>query len=612
MISDFNVSENKEDIISTKDNVQFQMTTSNNQKNNSNKNMSTIDLGDCEDELKRVYDIDKSLPLIIFKIDYFSPDSLIPIIGYEIYHPLNKTKLDLKYCEDILIKLNIPVTIDEENLFKYDPNSEFYNDNCFSYTTENGTDIILNDRKQEFSDNKLSLCENNCNYTGYDEGSKQSSCDCNIKNKMDTISELLNKPIELSNQFESEDSTSISGSSNIVSIKCTKALFSKDGLKNNISSYILLIFIAHLLLSIILFIKCGYRLLVNDINDIIKEKENIKKQMTNNNQLTNSKNKSSSKKGTKKSIKNKINFPPKKVSLNFVNNMKISSKHNKRNKNSSSLIGLSHKSKAINKIKKLNRKNIKAKNIITKNKNDKNITALQKTNNMVKITYNDYELNSSDYRIALLYDKRTCFQYYLYLIKVKNPIIFSFCPIKDYNSMIIKSCIFSISFSIYYAINFAFFNDEIIHNIYEVGGKYDIIYFIPKIAISFAASYYITTIIKIIFLSERNIIQVRNQSTPSLAYTISDKVKKNLIIKYIIFFILGLIFLVFFWILLSSFGAVDPNTQLFIFKNTLISFAMSFIYPFFINIFPSILRTYSLGSKNSECLYKVSKFLQIL
>ena len=100
---------------------------------------------------------------------------------------------------------------------------------------------------------------------------------------------VLNKPIELSNYFGTEESTSSSGSSNIVSIKCTKALFSKDALKNNISSYILLIFIAHLLLSIILFMKCGYPLLVNDINAIIKEKEKIKKQMTNNNLLTNSK-----------------------------------------------------------------------------------------------------------------------------------------------------------------------------------------------------------------------------------------------------------------------------------------------------------------------------------
>ena len=230
----------------------------------------------------------------------------------------------------------------------------------------------------------------------------------------------------------------------------------------------------------------------------------------------------------------------------------------------------------------------------------------------MEITYNDFELNSFDYIKAVLYDKRTCFQYYLSLVKRKNLIIFSFCPIKDYNSIIIKSCIFSISFSIYYAINFAFFNDEIMHDIYEVGGKYDIIYFIPMIVISFAASYYITIIIKIIFLSERNIIQVRKELTASFAENISDKVKKNLVIKYVIFFILGLIFLGFFWMLLSSFGAVYPNTQMFIFKNTLISFAISLIYPFFIVIFPCFFRMCSLKSNNSECMYKVSKFLQML
>ena len=76
-------------------------------------------------KLKKIYDIDDCLPLIIFKIDYYSDDTLIPIVGYEIYHPLNKSKLDLKYCEDILINLNIPVDIVESKLYKYDPNSEF-------------------------------------------------------------------------------------------------------------------------------------------------------------------------------------------------------------------------------------------------------------------------------------------------------------------------------------------------------------------------------------------------------------------------------------------------------------------------------------------------------
>jgi len=282
LIEGFNVSEQKEDIIEEKDNITFQMTTSDHQRNNRNKNMSTINLGGCEEKLKNIYGIDDSLPLIIFKIDYFSPDTLIPIIGYEIYHPLNKSKLDLKHCEDELIKLNIPVNIDEDKLFKYDPTSEFYTDNCFSYTTENGIDIILNDRKQEFSDNNLSLCQNDCNYTGYNTDNKQSSCNCNVKNKIDLISDIIENPNKLPNNFDNEESSSSSGSSNIVSIKCTKALFSKEGLKNNISSYIILIFIAHFLLCIIFFIKCGYKMLEQIIREILKEKENIHKEKNKN------------------------------------------------------------------------------------------------------------------------------------------------------------------------------------------------------------------------------------------------------------------------------------------------------------------------------------------
>ena len=252
--------------------------------------------------------------------------------------------------------------------------------------------------------------------------------------------------------------------------------------------------------------------------------------------------------------------------------------------------------------------------INTTNIKNKKPPLIEKSNKTIKISFNDYELNSLDYSNAKIYDKRTCGEYYLALLKTKNAIIFSFCPRNDYNSIIIRSDIFSLSFSIYYAINFAFFTDEIMHKIYEDGGKYDIVYFMPKIVISFFVAYYITILIKIIFLSERNINQVRQQTSSSIAYNIADKVKKNLVIKYTIFFILGIVFLVFFWMLLSSFGAVYPNTQMFIFKNALISFAISLVYPFFTNIFPSILRMCSLNSnkKDNECIYKLSKFLQIL
>ena len=315
-----------------------------------------------------------------------------------------------------------------------------------------------------------------------------------------------------------------------------------------------------------------------------------------------------------------IHFPPRRYtllcSLNFINNPLTQKRKINFKQDSSFLrsgnkrLGLNRRNLYLNKNKKNSSKNL----LSTNTKSIKNSSAFQTMNKKVMLKYNDFELNSFTYGKAILNDKRTCCQYYFSLIKKKNAILFSFCPRKDYNSFIIRSCIFSLSFSIYYAINFAFFTDNIMHKIYEDGGKYDIFYFLPIISICSLASYYCTAFIKFIFLSEGNISQVRKQPTLSLAYKTSNKVKKNLIIKYIIFFSFGIIFLVFFWMLLSSFGAVYSNTQMFIIKNTLISFAMSLFYPIFINILPCMFRMCSLKTKpkNHGCVYRISKFLQIL
>ena len=183
-------------------NAKLYLLNLNNQNNNSFGNMSIIDLGECEKELKDIYKINQSLSLIMLKIEYYLNDSLIPIIGYEVYEPNNLTLLNLSLCNSSDIYLYIPVKIDENNLFKYDPNSKYYTSKCFSYTTEDGTDIILKDRQKEFSDKNLSLCENKCNHMGYDSINKQSSCFCKMKNEIEKLSEIMNNPNKLSNEFE--------------------------------------------------------------------------------------------------------------------------------------------------------------------------------------------------------------------------------------------------------------------------------------------------------------------------------------------------------------------------------------------------------------------------
>ena len=78
------------------------------------------------------------------------------------------------------MNINIPVTLNEEEIFKYDPKSEYYTDDCNPYTTENGTDILLSDRQNEFINNNMSLCESGCEFEKYDAEKKMVMCKCEL------------------------------------------------------------------------------------------------------------------------------------------------------------------------------------------------------------------------------------------------------------------------------------------------------------------------------------------------------------------------------------------------------------------------------------------------
>ena len=609
----------EEDLVFQTEDTTYQVTTTDNQNNNEYKNISTVKLGDCEDRLKNIYGINANQSLIIFKIDYYSPGLLIPIIGYEIFHPENKSKLDLNYCKDILIELNIPVTIDEENLFKYDPNSEYYKDECIPSTSENGTDIILNDRQNEYNTNNLSLCQNNCTFSGYDTETKKAICDCEIKTKINLISEIIDdKNILSANNFTSNDDSS----SNVITMKCIYTLFTKKGLKNNIGSYILILNIAIFLVSSILFYKVGYPVLENDIRIIIIEKENIINNKNNkkfyNGQKFSKKKKSKIKKKKigKKGKKNTnifdINFPPKK-------RFSIPKQRKSCIKQSDSISQSKLELKDIQVVINLEKRRKSCFNKNTKLKNKKFLEKIEKESNDAPkdveiINYNEYELNTLNYKEALLYDKRKFSEYYISFLKSKQLVLFAFFPVKDYNITLVKVNIFFLSFSIYYAINALFFNESTIHKIYEDGGSYNFIYLLPKILFSFVISHFFSSVIKNIFLSERNIVEIKKAKLLNDSKDKIEEVKKCLTIKYIIFYVSGILFLIFFWYYLSSFGAVYQNSQRILIKNTIISFAISLIYPFIINIIPSILRKISLKDTNSnrECLFKISRIIQYI
>ena len=629
----------KNDLIQKSHDTIYQITSTNNQNNNDYDDISTIQLGECETILRQIYHIKDGLSLIIFKIDYFLPGISIPVIGYDIFHPENRSKLDLSYCKDSIVNFNLPVNIKNGELFKYDPNNEYYTDECFPYTTENGTDIILNDRHDEYNTNNLSLCENNCSFTAFDENTKKAKCDCHIKSKDFVISELVNDKNILSN-YDFNDKNS---SSNFVSMKCFYTLFSKEGMSNNIGNFILLSIIVIFAILLILFYKVGYELLTTEINTIIEEGQkielnnNLKKDINNDNNIYNrnkAKKKERNKNMKRKSEKIVIRHSKKKFSKKSENNQTDKVVNNPNLKNSGKDSTKIIKKKIVKKFKIKKKKksmennnqtdlvsiynNFKSSKIDLINFNRREKRSISMKNDPIKIennqidgTYNDYELFSFSYKDALIYDKRTFFEYYISLIRTKHPIIFSFIPMKDYNSILIKISLFLLFFAITYTINALFFTEKKIHKIYENGGIYNYSFFLPEILCSFILSHLLYNILRAVSLSEKNIVDIKNNIQNDKKI---KQIKKLIELKYIFFYVIGLIFLFFFWYYLSSFCAVFKNSQIYLIKNTLLSLLFSLIYPLFINIVPCTFRLISLKdlNKNKECLYKSSKFIYII
>ena len=83
------------DLIVSDYNMTFQITSSYNQNNIGNSNLSSIILGECEGILKDYYKLNEKDNLTILKIEKYEEGFLIPVIEYEVYNLRIKMKLDL-------------------------------------------------------------------------------------------------------------------------------------------------------------------------------------------------------------------------------------------------------------------------------------------------------------------------------------------------------------------------------------------------------------------------------------------------------------------------------------------------------------------------------------
>jgi hypothetical protein len=398
-------------------------------------------------------------------------------------------------------------------------------------------------------------------------------------------------------------------------------LFQKANLIYNIGFYIILFIIIIFCIGAIIFIFKGYSLLVQKIDIIIKTNHLLKTRILKSQNNMN-KRKKSKKKKKKKNKSKKENNPP----IKRVKN-KNRSRIEKNNRKD-----LSNEAKSIQKLNSKNNESL-VKNInIEKGKIKKNIKRRNSKNNTINksklvtdVPYskknilnktakflNDYELNRLQYKEAIKYDKRTYVQYYWSLLKKGNLFLFSFMPNNDYNSMVIKICLFFFSFGLYYTVNALFFTDSTMNKIYEDNGEYDFIYQIPKIIYSNLICTVINLIVRILSLSEKDILTIKIMQKEANLEKKVQSIKNCLKIKFFFYYLFSFMFLFIFLFYTSCFCAVYRNTQLYLIKDTLISFSLSLLYPLGYYLIPGLFRLPALKKMNWNCIYKISLLLQSL
>ena len=667
VIQNYNISSREEMKYEGKDNFFFQVTNSRNEldilkgKINRTNKLSIIDLGECENLLKRQYEINENISLIIMKFEKVTNYSSERTIQYEVYEPYTKKKLNLSICSNVTIGLYVPVVLSEKikNLYYdlkdlgydlFDINSPFYQDICTPYKSSDGTDVTLNDRVNYFYNNNETTCQSNCKFSDYLMESQYVKCDCDI-----TSSEInIQETEKFSAKSIYQSFFSVLKYSNYKVLKCAKLTFTINSLTINIGSILSIIYFLIFFVFFIIYILKGIAQLKTELTKSFSENSkkknfdkilNIKDLIGNKNFKEKNQNRINSdeimkeyeklnvtkylkESKYKQNIKAKNNqqdifilrtakrkkkrvqrivftYPPKKTFIEFKekgldskNKLNLS---NRKSDNNSNIL-ITNKGSSPNASNKSG--------IINKNKDiNKQIFDIMNINNQEREEINSYELNNIEYNVAKEIDKRNFLEIYWSLLKREHLIIFTFITKDDHNIAFIKYSRFIFLLCTNMAMNVFFFADETMHKMFLDYGKYNFIQQIPQIVYSTIISKLIEIFLCYLSLTDKHYYQIKDCIKISKSSMIG--IMKCIQIKIGFFFGFTTLMFIFYWYLITCFCAVYQNTQIAFIKDSLLSFLLDNLIPFGIYLIPSLLRIISLKSKKFrfECVYNLSNVI---
>jgi hypothetical protein len=599
-----------------------------------------------------------NIPNNYFIIRHNSADSQIKLI--------NSKSFDFSFCnkEPILLedeikleelKYNSTNDNDSINLDKvlygrkygidlFDPYSDFFNDICFKFTSEKGSDVTLESRVEDYYQN-ITLCDEkeNSHYLGYNysEDNDIITYRCAFgfyKSENEKSSNL--------DLIDSEIKTYVSVS-NLKVITCYKKFLNlKDLIKNYGGSICILVIIIQFI-CFLLFCFLGIKYIKKQLEDlftlgkeIIRRKslltenhltiENDSKDHFNNfiqeksPKLQNQEKPVSNPPKNKEISENKDNEIQKENSIeaNKINRQETSGdiKVEIKEENNNEEKKATNERKDIIEDKDFRNKvldNKLSSSVIKKSKGqfdkETNIDLDMKSESSQLYDYEIDELNELPFDKALKKDKRNFCVYYCNILAVSHIILNLFFRQSDYNLFVVKLGLLFMTFPINLTFNSFFFTNEKI-KINYVKSVEDISTFWSNISNTVYSSILSSTfliILKFISLTHNSIRALRKMKNVELAKKKSVCLLRCIKLRIFIYYILSFAFLIIFGFYVLCFCAIFENTQLILVRSTFTSWLISLLYPFIICFITSLFRSLSFTCE-SKCLYIVKQLLQML
>ena len=606
----------------------------NNETNNFNYStgLSHIDLSTCGNTLKETNNISLNSDLIIIIKEKIESIIREKDIQFCIYNPYNYQKLNISICENTNYYIYIPLKLPEQlekickNLIEqgynpFDFNDKFYREICTPYNSENGTDVLLDEREEFIYAPILNemICPENCSYSTYDLNNKYIRCECGKNNNITTLNLKNLKKENIKHSF-----LSTFKSTNYKVMICYNLVFNLKIFVHNYGSIITFIFFIIYLVFIIYYLIRKIYPLKMTISKILEEKNlnNDKDRKGSNDELIINKKVITKKK--EKSDEKLIlppQFPPKKkipkIVPSYNTDMKTTEKIKLENfekkRRTSDKRKTSNSSRRKNKSKNKNDDSVKS-NFKLQSEKEKEEENKNENDNQDKKNLDNYELNNLEYEEACELDKRGFLKTYLSVLMREHLILFTFFNCYDYNLFYVKIERFLTLICFEMTFNGLFFIHETIYGKYVSEEEFTFVQKLPQLIFTLLASHIIEVILCFFCMTDDHIYEIKEISKEEKpkkgAKKIIDKINRKIIWFYVITFI----FFLFNWYFISAFCAVYQNTQIIFLRDTGLSILTSFLDPFFIYGVTTLFRFISLlkcCKKKLSCLYKLSDLLPI-